>query len=55
MYTSVIPIITAFKYLSEGKLYINCKLLIHIIIIIIIILLLLLLLFSVIVFIVDSY
>ena len=40
MYTSVIPTITAFKYLRGGKLYIKCKLLLHIIIIIIILLLL---------------
>ena len=40
MYTSVIPTITAFKYLSDGKLYIKCKLLLHIIIIIIIIIIL---------------
>ena len=37
MYTSVILTITAFKYLSDQKLYIKCKLLLQIIVIIIII------------------
>ena len=59
MYTSVILTITAFKYLSDRKLYIKCKLLLHNTVIIIIIILFLFLFFLIIisdiVFIVDRY